>query len=164
MAIHFVLLPVLITFVPWVLTRFVFATSYSKRFSYRQSAPYLWAAAILWEVGLFLPEVSINGQTETFAQHFAGGVVAAILFYFFASAYGIRFARWWQKPLTLYFFVSGLGVANELLELLTDITGLVVDPVHRNDTWWDLLANTVGAGIAFACAELYRRTRAKTDG
>lgn len=127
--------------------------------TYRQSAPYLLAAVIVWEVGLLLPSVDINSQTDTFLQHFMGGIASGILFYFVIKAYGLRLNKWWQKPVLLYFLVCGLGVANELLELFMDQTGLIIDLVHRNDTWWDLLANTLGAAVAFVCAELYRRAR-----
>lgn len=157
--IHSVILPLLILFAPWLAVRFVFTTGRSKQITYRQSAPYLWAAALVWEIGILVPDVPISPETETFGVHTMGGVAAGILFYFVIKAYGLRFSGWWQKPLALYFLVCGLGIANELLEFFTDKTGLVVVPVHRNDTWWDMVANTLGAAIAFITAELYIRLR-----
>lgn len=52
----------------------------------------------------------------------------------------------WLELASLYFLVSGLGAANELFEFFLDKTGLV--DFETWDTWWDLLANTLGA-LAF---------------
>ena len=52
----------------------------------------------------------------------------------------------WLELTGLYFLVSGLGVANELFELLIEKTGITY--VGSWDTWWDLLANSLGA-LAF---------------
>lgn len=106
-----------------------------------------------------LPVVPINDQTDTFGMHFTGGVVACILFYFAARAYGWHFPKWWHAPVALYFFASGLGVLNELFENLLYQTNIVVVPMSSTDTWWDLTANTLGAATAFAVAQIFRRVR-----
>lgn len=108
-----------------------------------------------------LPVIHINDQTQTFGMHSFGGIVACILFYFVVKAYGLKFAGWWQKPLMLYFFASGLGVLNELFELFLDQIGIITEPMHPNDTWWDLTANTLGAATAYIVIETYRHIRSK---
>lgn len=130
--------------------------------TYRKSAPYLWAAAVAWEIGMLLPIIPVSDETETFGMHGMGGIAAGILFYFVVKAYSLHFSGWWQKPLALYFFVSGMGVMNELFEFFLNKTTILVEPMHQNDPWWDLTANTVGATIAFVCAEAYRRARRDT--
>ncbi|HZM64658.1 MAG TPA: hypothetical protein VFB59_05985 [Candidatus Saccharimonadales bacterium] len=154
--IYGIILPTLLTFVPWLAVRYVFTTKFSRQMTYGQSARYLWPAAIAWEIGVLLPVIPIINETETFGMHTMGGIAAGILFYFVVKAYHLRFGSWWQKPLALYFLVCGLGVSNELFELLLNKTGIIVKAVHQNDTWWDLTANTLGATMAFICAELYR--------
>lgn len=154
--IYYVVIPTLLTFAPWLVVRYMLATKESRSVTYRQAIPYLWTAAVLWVVALSLPVVPINNQTESFGIHFTGGIVACILFYFAAKAYGWRFSIWWYAPVVLYFFASGLGVANELFELFLNQTGIVVADVHQNDTWWDLTANTLGAATAFLCSKSVR--------
>lgn len=154
--IYNVVIPALLTFVPWLAVKYVFATKESRQFGYRQAAPYLWSAAVLWVVAMNLPVVPINNQTDTFGMHFTGGIVACILYFFAVKAYGWRFSAGWHAPVILYFFVSGLGVANELFENLLWQTNILVVPMSPTDTWWDLTANTLGASVAFAVAYLFR--------
>ena len=49
----------------------------------------------------------------------------------------------WLELASLYFLVSGLGVANELFEFFLASTGIMYIPSW--DTWWDFLANSLGA-------------------
>lgn len=163
MVIYYVVLPALLTFAPWLVVRHVFANPHSRNMSYRQAAPYLWAAAVLWEVAMNLPVVPINEQTETFGMHFTGGVVACVLYYFVIKAYGLKFPAWWYTPVILYFFVSGLGVTNELFENFLYQTNIAVMPMSITDTWWDLTANTLGAATAFACAEVLRKLKTRAE-
>lgn len=103
-----------------------------------------------------LPNIPISSETDTFSQHAMGGVVASILFFAAKHAYQWHFAHWWQLPLALYFFVSGLGVTNELFELLTTKSGIII--IDSGDVWWDLLANTCGAGVAYLAYRWCRTT------
>lgn len=111
---------------------------------------------MLWESDIRL---HVAGQTDTFALHAMGGVVACILFFFVLKAYELRFKEAWQKPILLFFFVSGMGVTNEIFELFLNRTGIIVMSVHENDTWWDLVANTIGAAIAYLVALAYKSVR-----
>jgi hypothetical protein len=157
--IYLFVIPLSILVLPWVITRYILVTQASAKVSYDTLFPYLASAALLWVTSFFLPNIPLTAETETFSQHATGGVVASILFFAAVRAYGWRFNQWWQLPVSLYFFVSGLGVANELFELLTTKTGLII--IDSSDVWWDLLANTVGAGIALAVATASRYYRVK---
>ncbi len=149
-------IPLLLLVMPWVAVRFVFVTAASRRLGYKQSLVYLAPAAALWAMGFALPEFWIaGGATDTFGLHTIGGVVAAILFWYVARAYRLRFPLWWQEPLCLYLFVSGLGVLNELFEFTMFRAGFLAD--KGGDTWWDLTANTLGALLAFAAMLVLRR-------
>lgn len=149
-------LPLFLLVAPWVAVRYVLATETSRRISYKQAAPYLVPAALLWAGAVLLPRIPIaGGATDTFLLHTGGGVVAAILFWFAVRAYRLRFRQWWQEPLFLYFFASGLGVLNELFEFALSLAGILPD--KGGDTWWDLTANTLGVALAFLVVRTLRK-------
>lgn len=151
-------IPLFLSVVPWLITRYVFTTSVSKQMGYKRAAPYLLTASLLWAIDFALPDFPLfGGATDTFVMHTGGGVVAAILFWYAVSAYTLKCTLWWQEPLFLYLFVSGLGVMNELLEFFLHQTGYLPD--SGGDTWWDLTANTLGAGLAFLIVRLARSVR-----
>ena len=160
--IYDIALPLLVAIAPWIIVRYVFTSASSRKISYRAAIPYLWSAAVVWEIGIRLWEMGIrvsiiNGQleTDTLALHTIGGIAACILFYFVIKVYRLHFAERWYKPVALFFFVSGLGVTNELFELFLNQTHILVVTMHPNDTWWDLTANSLGAMIAYGCMSLY---------
>lgn len=156
--IYLVIIPLLLVVVPWIAVRFVFVTDKSMRLTYKQAMPYLLAAAFLWVLAFFVPNIPVSPETDTFSQHAMGGVVAGVLFLFACRAYGWRSSSWWQPWLVLYAFVSSLGVLNELFELFATKTELTI--IDGSDVWWDLLANTIGGIVAFAAYEVLRRVRA----
>lgn len=145
--------PLFLLLAPWVVVKYVLATDASRRISFRQSAPYLVPAALLWAGAVMLPRVQTGG-TDTFLLHTGGGIVAAILFFYVVRAYRLGFAYWWQEPLLLYFFAAGLGVLNELFEFFLSQNGWLPD--KGGDTWWDLSANTLGITLAFLVACVVR--------
>jgi hypothetical protein len=149
--------PLIILFAPWLIARYIFRTAETAQLAYAPLMPYLAGASALWILSFFLPGIPISSEMETFSQHAAGGVAATILFWYFVRAYRWRFAYWWQEIAALYFFVGGLGVANELFELATTKSGLIV--VDGGDVWWDLLANTCGAALAFLFVFALRYSR-----
>lgn len=154
--IYGLVIPLFLLVTPWVVVRYIFVTDASQRVTYRRAAPYLVAAALLWAGAVLLPRVPVGGgATDTFLLHTGGGVVAAILFWFVAHTYRLRFLKWWQEPLLLYFFAAGLGVVNELFEFWLSQNGWLPD--KGGDTWWDLTANTLGVGLAFLVVLALRR-------
>lgn len=158
--IYRIFIPIALLFVPWLLVRYVFKTKQTADLPYVKHAGYLVAAAVCWVLAMVLPNIPISLQTDTFTMHSMGGVVATILFLYATRVYQITFKYWWQPWLALYFFVSGFGVLNELFEFFIDTFG--IQEVIGGDEWWDLLANTVGAFIAFGAYKVIYATKTKT--
>jgi len=150
--IYTLFIPISLIFVPWLLVRFVFKTEQTKHLRYIKYAGYLWMASVVWFLSQILPNIPISPETDTFTMHTLGGMVAAILFIYVKKVYQIKFKYWWQAWLCLYFFVSGLGVLNELFEFFIDRAGIF--EVISGDEWWDLTANTVGSFLAFSVYSL----------
>lgn len=158
--IYKVYIPLALLFVPWLLVRFVFVTEATRALAYRKHALYLIAAAVLWELAMVLPNIPVSPETDSFTMHAMGGVVAVVLAAYTVKVYNIkRLKPWWLTAVIAYFFVSGLGVLNELFELFLNETGLATIP--NGDTWWDLLANTVGATLAFIAFQITGLLRKK---
>jgi hypothetical protein len=152
-----IVIPLCLLFVPWLLVRYVFVTPATRGLPYLRQAGYLWLSAAVWAGAVPLPRFLLFGDTNTFLLHFLGGVVAALLFRYVLGVYGLKFAHWWQTPGALYLFASGLGVANEIFELfLTKVQWLGTDGSYF-DTWWDLVANTLGATFGWLLLRLFRR-------
>lgn len=145
--IYTLFIPLALLFVPWLAVRFVFKTKNTQKLPYLKYAWLLWLASLAWFLSQWLPNIPISPETDTFTMHSMGGVVAAILFIYVCRVYQISFKYWWQAWLGLYFFVSGLGVLNELFEFFIDRTGIF--DVIGGDEWWDLTANTLGGLVAF---------------
>lgn len=144
---------------PWFIVRFILKTTATANLPYTAHVGYLYAAAVVWALALILPPVPISPETDTYLMHSLGGVVAAILFEYVCKVYRLSFGTWWQRVVAVYFFVSGLGVANELLEFFMAKTGLM--NINGNDTWWDLVANTTGSLAAFMLFRIFTRNSIK---
>lgn len=141
--VHFIFIPLALLVVPWLIVRFVFKTPQTAKLAYKKHAWYLIGASAVWIAAMVLPNIAVSPETQTTTMHTLGGVVAAILFFYTLQVYGIKFKLWWQPILGLFFFASGLGVLNELLEFAMKRWG--VPGVVGGDEWWDLTANTFGA-------------------
>jgi hypothetical protein len=157
--VYSVFIPIGLLFVPWLLVRYVFATKETRQLPYLQHAPYLWVAIVVWYLALVLPNPPWS-QTDTFTMHATGGAVATILFFYAAAVYRLKFANVWIALAAVYFFVSGLGVLNEILEFLLDT---FVYEISNYDTWWDLVANTIGGIVAFMVFRLVPALRKHTN-
>ena len=118
-------------------------------------------ACLLFFVSLFLPSPPIQGQNTNFSTHFFGGGIFTGLVWLFLK----RNLSW--KPsikleiISLYFLVSGLGVANELFEFVAN--GLKIINIPSWDTWWDLFANTVGATFFYLVYRAGKKYRSKNS-
>jgi hypothetical protein len=156
--------PIVIAILPWLLARYVFVTKATRQLPYWKYGRWLVAVAITWFVAFLVPNPSLAGdQTNSLAMHFTGGLAATMLFFFVMKAYNIRFTAWRQPLVALYFFASGLGVANELMEmLLYEAHILDTTPPSLFDTWWDLCANTAGAFTCLAVLTLAGTTKRST--
>jgi hypothetical protein len=100
-------------------------------------------AASLFAISQFLPSPLIHGSNTQFMTHFiGGGIFTGLVWLFIKKNLGLTLSPLAELA-SLYFLVSGLGAANELFEFFANGIGLAVIPSF--DTWWDLLANTLGA-------------------
>lgn len=118
-------------------------------------------AAMVYIASLYLPDVRISHETDTFQQHFfGGGVYTTLLFIYFTKLAGWR--PWWPLALTaLFAWTSALGTLNELAEFT--LTKLNITQINLQDMGWDLFANTSGALTAFIVWQLIERsTRRKS--
>jgi len=101
------------------------------------------AAGLLYFVSIYLPSPLIDGFDTKFVTHFVGGgVFSGLLWLYLIRNLGLKMKPWLELA-SLYFLVSGLGVANELFEFFLASTGIMYIPSW--DTWWDFLANSLGA-------------------
>lgn len=81
-----------------------------------------------------------------FTTHIVGGGVFSGLLWLYAKKQLHWTLSWPIEFLSVFATVSTLGVINELFEFVT--VELHLTRLNGTDTWWDLLANTLGA-LAF---------------
>jgi hypothetical protein len=125
-----------------------------------QSAP-AWLpllAAVVYACAPFLPDIHISHETNTFQEHFTGGVYTALLYIYFTRLAGWK-PRWWLLLLALFAWTSTLGTVNELVEFA--LVKLNVTGIDISDTSWDLVANTTGMLVTFIIWRLIARIRNK---
>jgi uncharacterized membrane protein YjdF len=100
-----------------------------------------------------------NERPANFALHaLGGGVPAAVLYILMRKVFGLKLTVW-QDLILLFFFVSGLGALNELAEFLLDVTTGFSYSRDRFDTWYDILANSLGALFGWLVLLGWRRGR-----
>lgn len=81
--------------------------------------------------------------------HFVGGgVFTGLLWWYLKLALNWR-AHWLIEAFSLFALVSALGCINELAELMMVKAGLAT--ITLTDTSWDILANSLGALLTYAC-------------
>lgn len=120
----------------------------------RYAMRWLAAACFCYFIAWYLPSFLIDGTNTAFSTHFVGGgIFCALLWRYSLQVLGLRLS-WLLDGAGLYFLVSGLGVANELLELLLRLT--IMQDFSAADTWWDLLANTSGALLGWIFLRLFK--------
>ena len=109
---------------------------------------WLYAACILFWVSWYLPSPLIEGRDTSFTTHFVGGgIFTGFLWYYVKQSLGWR-SRWPVELFSLFALVSALGCVNELVELGAVKAG--ISRLTLEDTNWDILANSLGALVAYA--------------
>jgi hypothetical protein len=109
-----------------------------------------WIFFLSW----YLPSPLIYGEDTSFTTHFlCGGVFTGFVWLYTMQRAKLR-TPILMEVASLYALVSALGVANELFELL--VVQLKLVNLHPSDTWWDLLANTLGALVFWLGYRLVR--------
>ncbi len=120
---------------PWIVRHFGGETK-----KYRV---WLLIGILLYTVSWWLPSPLIEGKNTNFTTHFlGGGIFTGMIWYYFKQSLKWK-ALWLLEAVSLYVFVSALGVANELFEVVLYMFGGMPNGIA--DTSWDLLANTLGA-------------------
>lgn len=105
------------------------------------------AACLVFFISWYLPSPLIDGEDTSFTTHFVGGGIFTGMLWLYLK-FSMRWRSvWWLEAFSLFALVSALGCINELFELLTVRIGISSIPL--DDTNWDILANTLGAGLMY---------------
>jgi len=107
----------------------------------------LYVACLLFFISWYLPSPLIDGQDTSFTTHFVGGGLFTGLFWVYLVSSMKWRAHWLVMAFSLLALVSALGCVNELAELCMVKVGL--SRIKLDDTNWDILANTLGAAMAW---------------
>lgn len=133
-----------------------FALYYMMPFLFEQRAAHLgkrslYSLAIIFALTLVTLSLSASvadAEWSNRLQHAFGGGFSAFIVYFLAvKDSGVRITALQLFILGLL-IVTALGVGNELIEFLGQTYTNFIFATHINDTWFDLLSNTVGALFA----------------
>lgn len=119
-------------------------------------------ACFLFFISWYLPSPLIQGENTAFTTHFVGGgMFSGLLWFYIRKHLSIKLSLL-QDLLAIYTLASALGVANELFELAVSQFSIV--DLEPFDTWWDLLANTLGAVLVWGVYSIYKfwNTQEKT--
>lgn len=117
-------------------------------------------AAICFAAGLWLPDIHISRETDTFQEHFiSGGLYTALLYVYLTRLLGLR-KHWIVMILGLFAWTSALGTLNELVEFT--ITKLHITDINISDTSWDLAANTLGSLAGYTLLRILWVIRAQS--
>ncbi len=128
-----------------------------KHYGYdeRKHKKMLLLACLLMFVSWYLPSPLIEGKDTSFTTHFLGGGVFCGLLGLYIQRTTVWRAPWYVELVALYALVSALGVANELFELALYKLHIMETVA---DTSWDLLANTLGALMAYVVYKVWPRS------
>lgn len=102
---------------------------------------------IVYFVAWYLPSPIIDGLDTSFWTHFAGGVATGFIWLYLLKSRVIQLRGAIWEVAVLFATVSSLGVLNELAEFV--LVKLAIFPITLADTSWDLVANTLGAGMFY---------------
>jgi len=100
-------------------------------------------ACLIYFISWYLPSPLIHGENTAFTTHFVGGGIFSGLVWLYLQRQMRWEMSWSIELISVFAWVSMLGVANELFELAT--AEFHITQLTGTDTCWDLLANTLGA-------------------
>ncbi|HSW36865.1 MAG TPA: hypothetical protein VLG37_00680 [Candidatus Saccharimonadales bacterium] len=127
---------------------------------FRRYGAWLGGAVLLPVLASFV-SLAFGGKVGNFILHSVGGGVAStFLFFYLLKTFGFRLV-WRLEFVFLFAFVSTLGVLNELAEYAYELLHLGILSFDPHDTWRDLLANAVGAVVAWLVIRTFYRLRWK---
>lgn len=124
---------------------FIFYPLIIERLSKKQAKQntLLLVTCFLYFVSWFLPSPLIEGRDTSFTTHVVGGGIFSGMLWLYTKQMLRLNSSWVIELLSLFAFVSALGVVNELFELIIFQLHLT-SRLKITDTSWDLLANTLG--------------------
>lgn len=130
-----------------------------KEPKFDSSIIYLIFAASLPLIWIFLPKEILGTRSVNFIQHAVGGGVAVgfVSIYFIHSFRHILdyLNKFPVQLIFVYALVSMFGVANEILEFTLDFFKIGIFSSDRYDTWFDMVANTMGAISIFLIYKIF---------
>jgi hypothetical protein len=88
-----------------------------------------------------------------------GGMSATCLFYYLFGLTGVAY-NWRIEFITLFAFVSCLGIFNELFEYAIELTTSLTMSLDSQDTWRDFVANSLGMLVAYLSIKIIVWVRA----
>lgn len=119
-----------------------------RTFSLRTHSKWVIAAFLFGLLGSLLSEI-VGGVAGNFLLHgVGGGMASSCLFMYMARSLGLNL-NWRLELVSLFLFVSTLGVLNELAEYVIELAADITMSFDSQDTWRDFVANTMGAMIVW---------------
>jgi len=114
------------------------------------------AACLLFFVSYFVPSPYIHDVDTNFMGHLiGGGLFCGALWLYLKQSLGWKHV-WWQEIATIYALTCAFGVFNELFEVvLYELHAPMMKTIA--DTSYDLVANTLGAGLFYLGYWIYHR-------
>lgn len=113
------------------------------------------AIALVLQVIAIIFSFFMEGKTGNLILHgLGGGVVSCLLFFYLIRTFNIQL-NWRLELAALFMFVSSLGVINELLEYVGQLTTPWIFNADLHDTWRDLTANSTGAVVAWFAVRIF---------
>lgn len=112
------------------------------------------AALVCLVITIIAHQFPREHRMMNFAQHFFGGGVATTLAFVYLRQAFSRQLTFLQELTVLFFLVNGIGALNELLEFSLDQVTNGMYSIDRWDTWYDILANSLGAFVAWSVWKL----------
>lgn len=136
----FLLLSIVVPITIWALLPWTMHKITTRHF---ERTGLLLAACLCFFISWYLPSPLIHGMNTQLTTHVVGGGIFSGLLWLYVKKQVGWNTSWFFELVTVFALVSSLGVLNELFELA--MVELHLTRLSGADTWWDLLANTLGA-------------------
>lgn len=106
-------------------------------------------AALL--LSLAIPDIALSNR---FLHAFGGGFVPFLICFLAARDSKVKINKF-QFLVFSFLIVTAFGVANEILEFFLQHYTYLIFAYTIDDTWLDLISNTVGAGFGAICFTIF---------
>ena len=129
---------------------------FELRKKYSLKSHWIWILGA-FTVGVIGDQVSnyYYGVGGNFFLHASGGSAATLLYFYLTRTLQLQFN--WRLNLALLFaFVSSLGVINEIVEYIFELSGFGKYSYDTHDSWRDFVANTTGMIATWSFITLVR--------